>query len=116
MTRVILIARGKELTGFCLKGHANPASVAGEDIVCAAISSAAYLIANTLTDRFSVRAAIRVRDGFFSLFLPETSDAASALLWGFADHLNALSAQYPDQLQIKIIHSSNSEVRSNAET
>lgn len=104
------------MTGFCVRGHASSASCAGEDIVCAAISSAAYLAANTLTARLGTSAAIQVKSGFFSLFVQEKSDTASLLLWGLSDHLMALSRQYPQQLQVKILQSSHSEVRSNAET
>ena len=35
--------------GFSMEGHAEYGE-AGEDIVCAAVSSAAYLVVNTLTD------------------------------------------------------------------
>ena len=37
------------LQGFLMEGHAG-AGEAGQDVVCAAISSAAYLVVNTLTD------------------------------------------------------------------
>ena len=42
--------------GFCISGHAGAGS-AGRDIVCAAVSSAAYMAANTLTDVIGAGAA-----------------------------------------------------------
>lgn len=49
--------------GFSMEGHAEYGE-AGEDIVCAAVSSAAYLVVNTLTDvRHVPPLSLRVDEG-----------------------------------------------------
>ena len=48
--------------GFCISGHAGAGS-AGRDIVCAAVSSAAYMAANTLTDVVGAQPDIALADG-----------------------------------------------------
>ena len=68
--------------GFTVQGHSGSAE-AGEDIVCAAVSSAVYMAANTLTDVLMLTPAIEVRDGFLSL------------------HLRGLQEEYPDYIQFE---------------
>ena len=51
------------LQGFFMEGHAE-CGEAGQDIVCAAVSSAAYLVANTLTEICRVTPlSLRVGEG-----------------------------------------------------
>ena len=64
-----------ELKGFSLKGHAG--GIEGTDIVCAAVSSAAYMTANTLIEICDLPADIDVADGKMSLLLTETPFTAS---------------------------------------
>ena len=55
MTRVVFLRAGQTLLGYDISGHSG-AGVAGEDVVCAAISSAAYLVANTITEVCAIAA------------------------------------------------------------
>ncbi len=87
-----------ELKGFSLKGHAG--GIEGTDIVCAAVSSAAYMTANTLTDVCKLSADIDVADGFMSLLLTETNSSAKIVLEGFILHLEELQKQYPKRIQV----------------
>ncbi len=60
--------------GFRISGHSG-ASEAGTDIVCAAVSSAAYLTANTVTDIMNVSAKASVTDGTMVLRISEKGTA-----------------------------------------
>ena len=77
MTRSKFFRSNGVLTGFSLSGHSG-AGEAGEDIVCAAVSSAAYMTANTLTDVYRFPAAVRAEDGRMTVELSE-GDAARCL-------------------------------------
>ena len=114
MTRALFVCCGKHFTAVTVSGHATQTARAGEDIVCAAVSSAVYLTANTITDVLGADAAISMRDGFFSLKLRQQNAEAQNLLKGLALHLKQLSEQYPRQVAVKLIQLSYSEVCSNA--
>ena len=58
-----------ELRGFEISGHAGSGDV-GSDIVCAAVSSAAYLAANTITDVIQAEAQVAVEDGYLLVRVP----------------------------------------------
>lgn len=89
------------ITGFCVSGHSGSAE-SGEDIVCAAVSSPVYMTANTLTEVLSLSPEITEKDGFFRLTLSDgEAKKASDILQGFFLHLQALSEQYPDFIQVE---------------
>ena len=92
--------KSKVPVGFRIAGHSG-SSEAGTDIVCAAVSSAAYLTANTVTDILHVSAKVSVKDGSMVLHVPEKDTAAcSALLLGFRLHMSALQQQYPENITL----------------
>ena len=101
MTTVSFLLRGKEIAGFDISGHTGLAS-AGQDILCAAISSAAYLTANTITEIIGVQADIEVADGGMKLLIPAgEEEKCRVTLRGLEIHLRQLSEQYPKGLRIK---------------
>ena len=87
--------------GFSMEGHAEYGE-AGEDIVCAAISSAAYLVVNTLTDvRHVPPLSLRVDEGqMFFRIEPKDEPLCRDLLAGLKLHLTALEEQYPGCLKV----------------
>ncbi|MBQ7541741.1 MAG: ribosomal-processing cysteine protease Prp [Clostridia bacterium] len=87
-------------TGFSVRGHAGLAE-AGEDVLCAAVSSAAYLVANTLTDVAGAPCDAAVSDAEMTVRLSEwDAEPVQVLLKGFALHLRELSRQYPRHLKV----------------
>ncbi len=56
MTEINFLYCGKLLAGFEMSGHADDSQAEGEAVLCAALSSAAYLVANTITDILHVDA------------------------------------------------------------
>lgn len=98
MTRVSFSGRGDCLTAVTLSGHSMSAEY-GNDIVCAAISSAVYMAANTITEILEVNADITVKDGYFRLVLPaQEAPVCGAVMRGLRLHLSELARQYPDHI------------------
>ena len=87
--------------GFLMEGHAEQGD-AGQDIVCAAISSAAYLTVNTLTEVFHITPlSLRVSEGEM-YFRAEPKDVSQCrdMLLGLKLHLQNLEEQYPQALRV----------------
>ena len=89
------------MLGFSMEGHAEYGE-AGEDIVCAAVSSAAYLAANTITEICRCPADTEARDGFLRVSVEEPAGCQDILL-GLRLHLGQLQQQYPRQLVVETI-------------
>ena len=90
--------------GFHITGHSdmNPE---GPEIICAAVSSAAYMTANTITEVIGLSPVIEVSDGDMYLKLQTESEALRCrdILDGMKLHLSSLAEQYPKY--IKLINS-----------
>ena len=100
MIRFKFFLSGSTVTGFDVAGHAGYGSK-GSDIVCAAVSSAAYLAANTLTDFLAADAAVAEDpNGRMTLTLQAGNEAAQQVLKGLEHHVRMLSEQYPDCIKI----------------
>ena len=100
MIKVTFFKRGEDFIGFEMKGHSGYAEE-GSDIVCSAVSSVAYMTANTVTEIIGTDAEISLDDGYMK-FIPEnTADGVQLLLKGMALHLNALAEQYDEYLLCK---------------
>ena len=85
----------KENRGVRISGHSGY-SEEGSDIVCASVSSAVYMVANTLTEIIKADADIKVDDGFMEIKLIETTKETDILFDGLKLHISQLSEQYPD--------------------
>lgn len=86
--------------GFVLSGHSGY-SEAGSDIICASVSSAVYMVANTLTDVIGCQADIKISDGFMNLQIRETTRETDILIEGLRLHIDQLSQQYPQYVITK---------------
>ena len=69
-------------------------------IVCAAVSSAAYMTANTITEIIGDKADIEVNDGKMVLKVKNPSDKTLAVLEGFKLHIQQLEEQYKDCIKV----------------
>lgn len=94
------------LYGFHITGHSdmNPE---GPEILCAAVSSAAYMTANTVTDVIGLHPELDVKDGDMVLKVKTETEALQCrdLFGGLRLHLSSLAEQYPQYLKV-----TNSEV------
>ncbi len=87
--------------GFRMEGHAGFAEE-GEDIVCAAVSSAAYLTVNTLTEvRHIAPLSLRAEEGeMFFRIEPKDEPICRDMLRGLKLHLTTLEEQYPQCIRV----------------
>ena len=85
--------------GFEISGHANSGAY-GSDIVCAAVSSAAYMTANTVTEILKVKADADVRDGYLKFTFDSDDESAIAMLDGLELHIRELEKEYPKKIKV----------------
>ena len=85
--------------GFEITGHSGSAE-RGRDIICSAVSSAAYMTANTVSEIYKVPAEISDGDGYLKLLLKEDGDELQNLLKGFELHVRELSDQFPKNIKV----------------
>ncbi len=82
--------------GFRITGHSdmNPD---GPEIICTAVSSAAYMTANTVTDVIGLSPELKVSDGDMYLKVKTDSEALKCreIFEGLKLHLSSLTEQYP---------------------
>ncbi len=93
MIKVTFFKKGEDFIGFELSGHSGY-SHEGADIICSAVSSVAYMTANTVTEILGVNAAVSLDDGYMKFIPEKTADNVQVLLKGMSLHLNALAEQY----------------------
>ena len=106
MTTVTFHSEGSRLTGFDIQGHSGYAPQ-GEDIVCAALTSAVRLTECAVNDVLGLEASVKVRDkdASISLKLPKALDADSesvcqTLLAALLVHCVQLAEEYPENITV----------------
>ncbi len=101
MTGVKFLAGEKGLYGFEISGHSSESC---EDevgkIVCAAVSSAAYMAANTVTEIIGDKADALIDDALMKFSVSNPSKASISVLEGLKLHLLELSNQYSNNIRI----------------
>ena len=106
MTTVVFRMEEDRITGFEAKGHSGYGS-AGEDIVCAAVTSAVRLVETTVNDVLGLAASVKVReqDASISLRLPGgldevTESTCQSLMTGLMVYFAQLHDEYPDNIEV----------------
>ena len=101
MTTVTFLTEDARIIGFDVQGHSGWGE-SGEDIVCAAITSAVRLV-----DVMGLCAAVKVReaDASISLRLPgglanTAESTCQNLLTGLMVYLAQLHDEYPDNIEV----------------
>lgn len=104
MITVTFHSEGDRLVGFEVKGHSGLAPE-GEDILCAAVTSAVRLAECAVNDVLGLEAAVKVRpkDAFISLKLPgslgQTNESTcQTLLTALMVYCTDLHEEYPDNI------------------
>ena len=100
MIKVTFFKKGESFTGFEISGHSGFAEE-GADVVCSAVSSAAYMTANTLTEIVGITADIELYDGYLKFVSSDCSLTVQSVYKGLALHLNALAEQYDEYILCK---------------
>ena len=106
MTCAEFYTEGSRITGFTVRGHSGYAPE-GEDIVCAAVTSAVRLVECAVNDVLGLEASVKVRqqDASITLKLPSHLDQANesacqTLLAALMVHLVQLAEEYPEFITV----------------
>ena len=106
MTTFTFLTEDARIIGFDVQGHSGWGE-SGEDIVCAAITSAVRLVEATVNDVMGLCAAVKVReaDASISLRLPgglanTAESTCQNLLTGLMVYLAQLHDEYPDNIEV----------------
>ncbi|MBO5339446.1 MAG: ribosomal-processing cysteine protease Prp [Oscillospiraceae bacterium] len=106
MTTVSFHLEGSRIVGFEVKGHSGYADE-GEDIVCAAVTSAVRLCECAINDVLGLEASVKVRqkDASVTLKLPgslgQTNESTcQALLTALMVYFTELHEEYPDNISV----------------
>ena len=106
MIEVTFTSEGSRITGFEVKGHSGLAP-AGEDILCAAVTSAVRLAECAVNDVLGLEASVKVRekDASITLKLPnhlgQTNESTcQTLLAALMVHFVQLAEEYPDYISV----------------
>ena len=106
MTTVTFHMEGSRITGFDASGHSGYAPE-GEDIVCAAVTSAVRLVETTVNDVLGLAASVKIReqDAAISLRLPGgldevTESPCQSLMTGLMVYFAQLHDEYPDNIEV----------------
>ncbi len=101
MTRVKFLSKRESLYGFEIIGHSSADCDDFEGkIVCAAVSSAAYMTANTITEIIGDKCDIDVDEAMMRVSVIAPSHKTITVLEGLKLHLSELSKQYSKRIKI----------------
>ena len=106
MIEVTFTSEGSRITGFEVKGHSGLAP-AGEDILCAAVTSAVRLAECAVNDVLGLGASVKVResDAPITMKIPGGLSEANettcqTLLAALMVHFASLHEEYPDHISV----------------
>ena len=106
MTTVSFHLEGSRIVGFEVQGHSGYADE-GNDIVCAAVTSAVRLCECAINDVLGLEASVKVRqkDASISLKLPgglgQTNESTcQTLLTALMVHFTELHEEYPENISV----------------
>ena len=101
MTTAKFLFSGDTVVSFELSGHSG-AGEEGTDIVCSAISSAAYMAANTIIEVMKLNPKAVVRDGYLKIQMNlDDARKSKVITDGLYLHLSELQNQYPNNLKLE---------------
>ena len=91
----------KPVFGFHITGHSD-ANPGGPEVICAGVSSAAYMTANLITEVIGLDPELSVSDGDMYLKLQTEQEARRCddILQGLRLHLSSLAEQYPKYIKL----------------
>ena len=106
MTTVSFLVEQARIVGFDVQGHSGWGQE-GEDIVCAAVTSAIRLVECTVNDVMGLCASVKIRekDAKISFRLPgglsaPAESTCQSLLAGLMVYFSALHDEYPDNIEV----------------
>ncbi|WP_294755499.1 ribosomal-processing cysteine protease Prp [uncultured Ruminococcus sp.] len=99
MIRAEIYQSEKQFRGFRVTGHAGYAE-SGQDIVCAAVTSACMLAANIITDGFHISAKSGAEDNVMLCIADNADERADAVVDMLVQQLEMIRDEYPGTINI----------------
>ena len=106
MTTVSFLVEQARIVGFDVQGHSGWGQE-GEDIVCAAVTSAVRLVEATVNDVMGLCAAVKVREQDTAIsfrlpggLAPTAESTCQNLLTGLMVYLAQLHDEYPENIEV----------------
>ena len=100
MIKAEFFEKNREVVGFRVNDHSCYAE-SGEDIVCAAVSSAVQLTANLL-EALDLQPDVKLGENTVECVLPSAGDLQSTVLGQFRLHLESVQEEFPENINITI--------------
>lgn len=101
MTKIAFTSGQGRLTGFTITGHTSDNDDETARLVCSAVSSAAYMTVNTITDIIGDKAYVCDGDARMEIKVSEPSEKTAAVLDGFKLHMTQLEKQFDMYIKVK---------------
>ena len=102
MIRVVFTKKSGNFSKVSVSGHAGYED-SGRDIVCAAVTSAVQLTANSITEVFETNAKVSVKAAEVVIDVSDFNATASKLMEALYLHLDILSQEYSDYIEITVL-------------
>lgn len=101
MIKVKFYKTGNLINGFEISGHGteNENDLSGK-LVCASVSSAAYMAANTVSEIIGDSTEATVNDGYMKIICQNGSECTQKVFEGLLLHITELEKQYSKRIQI----------------
>ncbi len=101
MTKVVFFTDAEHISGFSISGHSSKScgDLNGK-LVCSAVSSAAYMAANTILEVIGDKSIVDISDAKMELKLAVPNEATDIVLKGFKLHIEQLAEQYSNNIKI----------------
>jgi len=101
MISVVFIFEKNFIIGYKVSGHSGHKKH-GHDIICAAVSSAAYMTVNAITEILCANAFTSIKDGYMYVKIAsQDADLCSLVFQSFKLHIKALCKQYGNFINFK---------------
>ena len=99
MIRINFYRSNDLITGFECKGHSMSAEH-GQDVICAFVSSACFMTANTITEVIGLEADAAATNGYMRLDIKSSPKDAQDILNGMYLHITELEKEYPENIKV----------------
>ncbi len=101
MTKIRFFESDGLLSGYEISGHSTSSAqdIDGK-IVCSAVSSAAYMAANTLSEIIGAELETEVSDGYMCIKLKSLVEQSQVTLKGFYLHASELAKDYRNYVKV----------------
>ncbi len=101
MTKIRFFESDGKFTGYEISGHSTSSAqdIDGK-IVCSAVSSAAYMAANTLSEIVGAELEAEVSDGYMCIKLKSLVEQSQITLKGFYLHASELAKNYRNYVKV----------------